>query len=117
VPRFDPPLVENSSSSVNIMVVESISDNRFDPNFATHLLLDIAHEQSVDGLLQKLLLRAMERPQSDVACIRSGWSIKETFCSACPQRPKCPDQTRCLHLVGGRGNVPLRFRSGCFVFR
>jgi len=82
--------------------VESNSDTRFDPNFATHLLLDIAHEQSVERLLQKLILRAMERPQT--ACIQIWLVDTGDLCSVCPQRPKCPDQTRCLHLVAGRGN-------------
>jgi len=86
------------------MVVESNSDSRYDPNFAMHLLLDIAHEQSVKHLLQKLILRAMERPNSDVACFQI-WLVKQgDLCSVCPQRPKCPDQTRCLHLVAGGGN-------------
>jgi transcriptional regulator with GAF, ATPase, and Fis domain len=82
--------------------VGSNSDSRFDPNFATHLLLDIAHEQSVERLLQKLILRAMERPQT--ACVQIWLVDKGDLCSVCPQRPKCPDQTRCLHLVAGRGN-------------
>ena len=82
-------------------VVEPNSDNRFDPNFATHLLLDVAHEQSVEHLLQKLIRRAMERP--DMAGVQV-WSVdKGDLCSVCPQRPKCPDQIRCLHLVAGRG--------------
>ena len=84
--------------------MESNRDNRFDPNFATHLLLDIAHEQSVEHLLQKLILRAMEHRQSDVACVQIWLVDKGDLCSVCPQRPKCPDQTRCLHLVAGRGN-------------
>jgi transcriptional regulator with GAF, ATPase, and Fis domain len=82
--------------------VESNSDSRFDPNFATHLLLDIAHEQSVERLLQKLILRAMERPQT--ACVQIWLVDKGDLCSVCPQRLKCPDQTRCLHLVAGGGN-------------
>src|SRR5258708_6179908 len=86
------------------MVVETASDSRFDPNFAMHLLLDIAHEQSVGLLLQKLILRAMERPHSDVACVQIWLVDKGDRCSVCPQRPKCPDQTRCLHLVAGGGN-------------
>ena len=31
---------------------------------------------------------------------------KGDICSRCPQRPECPDQTRCLHWVAG-GNNPL----------
>src|SRR5258706_11064333 len=84
------------------MVVESNSDSRFDPNFAMHFLQDIAHEQSVERLLQKLILRAMERPRT--ACVQIWLVDKGDLCSVCPQRPKCPDQTRCLHLVAGGGN-------------
>ncbi len=66
-----------------------------------HLLLDVAHEQSVDHLLRKLIRGAMERP--DVAGVQ-GWLVdKGDLCSGCPQRPKCSDQTRCLHLVAGGG--------------
>ena len=83
------------------VVVESSSDSRFDPNFATHLLLDIAHEQSVEHLLQKLVCRAMERP--DIVCVQVWLVNKGDLCSVCSQRPRCPDQTRCLHLVASGG--------------
>jgi transcriptional regulator with GAF, ATPase, and Fis domain len=81
--------------------MESISDSRFDPNFAAHLLLDIAHEQSVERLLQKLTCTVMER--HDVACVQTWLIDKGDLCSVCPRRPNCPDQTRCLHLVAGGG--------------
>jgi transcriptional regulator with GAF, ATPase, and Fis domain len=81
--------------------MESISESRFDPNFATHLLLDIAHEQSVERLLQKLVRRAMEH--SELVCVQVWLVDNGDRCSVCPQRPKCPDQTRCLHLVAGGG--------------
>jgi len=84
--------------------VDSNSDRRFDPNYPTHLLLDIAHEQSVGLMLQKFIVRAMGRPGSDVACVQVWLVDKGDLCSVCPQRPKCPDQTRCLHLVAGGGN-------------
>ena len=92
--------------------MEPNSDSRFDPNFATHLLLDIAHEQSVELLLQKLILRAMERPDSDLACVQIWLVEKGDLCSVCPQRPKCPDQTRCLHLVAGGGNSLSSSKAG-----
>ena len=96
--------------------MESNSDSRFDPNFATHLLLDVAHEQSVEHLLQKLILRAMERPNSDVACLQIWLVDKGDLCSGCPQRPKCPDQTRCLHLVAGGGNSISESGAGASRF-
>ena len=67
------------------------------------LLVDIAHEQSVDHVLQRLISSAMERPRSDLACVQIWLVDKGDLCSVCPQRPKCPDQTRCLHLVAGGG--------------
>ena len=76
-------------------------DRRFDPNLATRLLLDIAHEQSVEHVLQKLIRSAMERP--DMACVQCWLVDRGDLCSVCLQRPKCPDQTRCLHLVAGGG--------------
>ncbi len=81
--------------------MESTNDRRFDPNFATRLLLDIAHEQSVEHVLQKLIRSAMER--TDVACVQVWLVDKGDRCSVCPQRPNCPNQTRCLHLVAGGG--------------
>ncbi|MBN2506552.1 MAG: sigma 54-interacting transcriptional regulator [Verrucomicrobia bacterium] len=81
--------------------VECASDSRFDPNRAAQLLLDIAQEQSLERLLQTLVGRAVERP--DVACVQV-WLIDEgDRCSACALRTACPDQSRCLHLVAGKG--------------
>jgi len=90
--------------------VESNSDNRFDPNFATHLLLAIAHEQSLEHLLQKLIRAVMER--TDMACVQVWLVDKGDLCFVCPQRPKCPDQTRCLHLVAGGGKSCSKSGAG-----
>src|SRR5512143_1643235 len=84
--------------------MEAISDSRFDPNYAAQMLLDIAHEHSVEQLLQKLVCRAVERP--DLACAQVWLIDKGDRCKSCPRRAECPDQTRCLHLVAGKG-VPL----------
>jgi transcriptional regulator with GAF, ATPase, and Fis domain len=82
--------------------VESNTDSRYDPNFATQLLLDIAHEQSVESLLRKLVRSVMAR--ANLACFQVWLVDKGDLCSVCPQRPNCPDQTRCLHLAIGGGN-------------
>ncbi len=82
--------------------MESITDNRFDPNRAAQLLLDIAHEQSVEHLLQKLVCSAVERPT--LACVQIWLIDKGDRCPSCPLRPECPDQSRCLHLVAGKGS-------------
>jgi transcriptional regulator with GAF, ATPase, and Fis domain len=79
----------------------STSDSRFDPNHAAQVLLEIAHEQSVEQLLQKLVQRGVERP--DLACVQIWLVEKGDLCSTCPRRQDCPDQARCLHLVAGRG--------------
>ena len=85
----------------NRSVMESASDRRFDPNLAVQFLLDIAHEQSLEQLLQTLVRRVVERP--DMACAQI-WLIEMgDLCATCPHRPECPDQSRCLHLVAGKG--------------
>jgi transcriptional regulator with GAF, ATPase, and Fis domain len=81
--------------------MESASDSRFDPNYAAQLLLEIAHEQSLDSLLQKVVTSALGRPA--IACSQIWLIDKGDLCFACPLRPQCPDQTRCLHLVAGKG--------------
>ena len=82
-------------------VVESVSESRFDPNLAAQILLDIAHEQSLEQLLEKLVERAVERP--DLACAQVWLIEKGDLCVTCPRKSECPDQTRCLHLVAGKG--------------
>lgn len=82
-------------------VMEPTSDKRFDPNLAVQLLLDVAHEQSLEQLLHKLVSRGVER--ADLACIQIWLIEKGDLCSTCPRRPECPDQSRCLHLVAGKG--------------
>ena len=81
--------------------MEPASDNRFDPNYAAQLLLDIAHEQSVEHLLRKLIHRTLERP--DLACVQIWLIDKGDKCSTCLHRAECPDQSRCLHLLAGGG--------------
>ncbi len=93
--------------------MQALSDHRFDPNVAAQLLLDIAHEQSLERLLQKLVRRVVERP--DVACVEIWLVDKGDRCSTCPQGNRCLDQTRCLHLAAGGGKSLSR--SGATVAR
>ena len=81
--------------------MEPASENRFDANFAAQVLLEIAHEQSLDKLLQKLIERALERPH--IACAQVWLIEKGDLCATCPRRPVCPDQSRCLHLAAAKG--------------
>jgi transcriptional regulator with GAF, ATPase, and Fis domain len=83
--------------------VETNGDNRFDPEFASSLLLEIAQERSLDQLLKKLVCRILKRP--GVARVRIWLIDKGDICSTCPRRPDCPDQTRCLHAVAGGSNL------------
>lgn len=77
------------------------SDSRFDPNYAAQLLLEVAHEKSLEQLLQTLVHRTVERP--GIACAQVWLIDKGDRCSTCPRRAECPDQSRCLHLVAGEG--------------
>lgn len=81
--------------------MESSTDSRFDPNAALRMLLEIAHEHSLEQLLQKLVRLAIE--QSHLVCVQT-WLIEAgDRCAVCPHRSECRDQTRCLHLVAGKG--------------
>ncbi|HWY30994.1 MAG TPA: sigma 54-interacting transcriptional regulator, partial [Candidatus Acidoferrum sp.] len=93
--------------------METASDNRydsrFDIDFATNLLLGVAQERSLDGLMEKLLSATTMRPHT---ARMEFWLIeKGDICSRCPQRPQCPDQTRCLHLVAAI-NTPVPGSGG-----
>jgi transcriptional regulator with GAF, ATPase, and Fis domain len=81
--------------------MDSTIDTRFDPNAAAQILLDIAHEQSLEQLLRKLVHRAVERPR--IACAQV-WLVREgDLCSQCRHASVCSDRGRCLQLVAGRG--------------
>src|SRR5882724_10657525 len=70
--------------------MEAVSDNRFDPNYAMELLLDIGHEQSLENLLNKLVTRAIEQP-TEIASSQV-WLIDKA--------------ERCLRLAAASGNLP-----------
>ena len=77
------------------------SDNRFDTHSGVQLLLEIAREHSVEPILKKIVEYAVERTEFVFAQV---WLIeKGDLCATCKYRPQCPDQSRCLHLVAGRG--------------
>ena len=77
-------------------------DTRFDSDFASNLLLDIAQERSFEGVMEKVRRAAMSHPE--IARVEIWLIGKGDICPRCPQRPRCPDQTRCLHLVVGSEN-------------
>jgi transcriptional regulator with GAF, ATPase, and Fis domain len=79
------------------------SDTRFDPHLATQLLLDIAQEKLLQPLLRKLVDFAVERTAFVFSQV---WLIeKGDLCATCKFRSECADQSRCLHLVVGRGRA------------
>jgi len=80
--------------------MEPISERRFDPNYAAQILLELAHEQSLEKLLHKLVERVMDRPH--IACAQIWLIEKGDLCATCPRRPACPDQSRCLHLAAAK---------------
>ena len=81
---------------------DSRYDTRFDSDFASDLLLDIAQERSFEGVMEKVHGAAMAHPE--IARVETWLIEKGDLCQRCPQRPRCPDQTRCLHLVAGSEN-------------
>jgi transcriptional regulator with GAF, ATPase, and Fis domain len=74
-----------------------------DPDFAISLLLEIAQERSLEQLLQKLVHRALERPETARVLI---WLIDcGDRCETGLRRPEGPDQTRCLYAVADSANL------------
>src|SRR5882724_5186282 len=71
-------------------IMESTPDSRFDPNYAMQLLLDIAHEQSVESLLNKVVTRGVEQP-TEIAGVQV-WLIDKA--------------ERCLRLAAAAGSLP-----------
>ncbi len=64
-------------------------------------LLELAQIRSSEELLQRVVQRQAERPH--VALARM-WLIADgDACASCPMRPRCPDRSRCLHLVASAG--------------
>jgi transcriptional regulator with GAF, ATPase, and Fis domain len=64
-------------------------------------LLELAQIRSVAELLRRVVTRLAEPPYVALARI---WLVdRGDLCSSCRMRPKCPDQTSCLHLVASAG--------------
>src|ERR1041384_1623861 len=81
--------------------MEHASDRRFDPNVGVQLLLEMAQERSLEPILKKIVDRAVDHTQFAFSQV---WLIeKGDLCATCKYRSECADQTRCLHLVAGRG--------------
>lgn len=81
--------------------MDATRDSRFDPNLAVQLLLDVAHAESFDQVLQKLVNTVVAR--SELACVQIWVIDKGDLCARCRYRARCGEQNRCLHLVAGKG--------------
>jgi transcriptional regulator with GAF, ATPase, and Fis domain len=86
--------------------VQLAADYRPEFESLRDLLLEIAPERSVERLLRKVVQQLAERPHAVLAWV---WLIdRGDRCSSCPMRPRCPDQTRCLHLFAGAESSPAQ---------
>lgn len=77
------------------------SASRFNGDNIRQLLLDMAQERRVDGVLSLVVKRLSE--ESDVALARIWLKGPGDICSECEMQPDCPDQSECLHLVASDG--------------
>ena len=69
------------------------------------LLLEVAAERSLQGLLQLIVTRVAAMAHVAMARI---WLIDPgDICDACALRDECRDRTRCLHLVASAGQSIL----------
>jgi hypothetical protein len=93
--------------------MEPTSDNRFDPNFVAQILLEHAHEQSLEGVVQKLAERVMERPH--IACAQVWLIEKGDRCATCPRRFECPDQSRYLHRAAAKARSIVGTGGGLWL--
>src|SRR5262249_14941906 len=93
--------------------METVTDNlahapREDLVWLARLLLELAQERSLEGVLRKAIDAEAEVP--GVALARVYLLAPGDICPACPQRTACPDQTQCLHAAVSGG--PLLHGEG-----
>jgi formate hydrogenlyase transcriptional activator len=72
------------------------------------LLLELAQERSLEGVLRKAIDAAVAVP--GVALARVYLLAPGDICPTCPQQSVCPDQTQCLHAAVSGG--PLLHGEG-----
>ena len=75
----------------------------YEPEFESlpELLLELAHDRTVDAALARTVSKLAARPH--VALVRVWFVEPGDICATCALRDECPDQTRCLHLVASAG--------------
>ncbi len=68
---------------------------------AKGILLDIAQERTLEGVLSKVVEGNAQRPRHAFTGI---WLLAPgDICSSCIMRPQCASQVQCLHLVASAG--------------
>jgi len=101
--RIDETSLRNNEASLMLKrVMKPATDPEVELESFKCLLLDMAHERSLDALLKLIVKRLAERPHMALARI---WLLGPgDICASCRMREECPDQTSCLHLVASAGS-------------
>jgi transcriptional regulator with GAF, ATPase, and Fis domain len=97
-----PPFVHNGDLNHNAGVYLA-ADYTPEFNSFKERLLELAQIRSVAELLRRVVTRLAEPAYVALARI---WLVdKGDLCSTCRMRAKCPNQTKCLHLVASAGQA------------
>lgn len=83
-----------------MVTFESCDDRHLDS--VKCLVLDMAHERTVDSLLQLIVTRL--NALTDVALARVWLMRPGDICETCRLRAQCANQDECLHLVASAGS-------------
>src|SRR4051794_22088563 len=88
--------------------MEAAADNLVPANreglvWLSSLLLELAQERSLEGVLRKAIDAAAAVP--GVALARVYLLAPGDVCPTCPQQSVCPDQTQCLHAAVSGGSL------------
>jgi len=73
-----------------------------DPEALQTVALTVASERSTDAVLKRIVDGLAGQP--GIALARVWLSRPGDICETCLMRPRCPDRTRCLHLVASAGS-------------
>lgn len=102
---FEPPEVDKSSALCHAGFMEATSDKRYDPHLPAQVLLEIAREQSLQPILDKIVTHGSEKSEYVIAQV---WLVdKGDLCKTCKHRAVCTDHSRCLHLAAAKGTSIL----------
>jgi len=79
--------------------MDAKKNSRFDSNQTLQLLLAIAHEQSLERILQKLTSTDVDR--SFLTGVQVWLIDTGDLCATCVHSHHCVDKSKCLHLAAG----------------